>query len=529
MNETFLYTPASSHPDAVRYALVYPYTYAVSMSSLGYLSLFQQLDSTPEATVTRINTDNMSAESFNTIELAGFSFSFELDILEVLRILKTTGVALYSADRDEATPLIFAGGPVVMTNPEPYADFFDFFVIGEGEDILEDITIAIKSLRSVTSRAQKLVALAKMVPGLYVPSLYHFSYADTGEITAIESRVEGIPSLIEKRLASNMQNVVLSTPILTPDTIFANTLLVEVMRGCAHRCRFCLASYSMLPARGPDLEPLIAAIEKGFAYTQKIGLLGALIADHPQFEELCHFLNRHDNLQLSSASLRADTLTPLIANTFYKGGQKNVTLAIETGSESLRKRINKHLSTEAILTASKTLSEAGIPGLKLYGMVGLPDETPQDLDETVTLLKAVKKAAPSLRISLGCSTFVPKASTPFQWLRREDTKTLQKKQEFLRKSLVKTCDFRPSSPKWDYVQALFSRGDRRLSQFIEVFASQGANHGALNRTIKQLKACNTLPDLDWFALRERPQHEILPWELLFLGVSKAVLFKESGL
>ncbi len=530
--ETLLYQPVQPGADAVRVGLAYPYTYSVSMSSLGYLNLFRQLDIRPDVDAVRINTDNMATISLNQVELMGFSFSFELDILEVIRMLDFYQIPLYAKDRDNAIPLIFAGGPVVMTNPEPYADFFDFFIIGEGEEVLEDLINAYKRLRHVQNRDDLLLGLAQSVAGIYVPSLYEVEYASGGEITAITPKVEGIPFPVEKRFIADMDTVVSSSPILTKDTVFSNTFLVEVMRGCAHRCRFCLASYSMLPARGPSLDYIRERIEHGLQYTDKIGLLGVLIADHPDFDQLCDFLKAKEGIQVTAASLRADTLTPHIAETFKHGSQQTVTIAVETGSEKLRKRINKHLKTDAILNAASVTAEVGIPALKVYSMVGLPDEDQQDLQDTVDLMKQIKRENPRLKLHLGCSTFVPKAATPFQWMARESTRSLQDKHEFLRKSLVKTCDFRPTSPKWDYVQALFSRGDRRLSRFIVAFAQQGANLGALNRTLKLLRnqpGTVDLPPLDWYALRRREAQEILPWDSLFLGVSKEILYRESGL
>ncbi len=530
--ETYLYRPTPPEPGAIRMGLAYPYTYAVSMSSLGYLTLFKQLDQHPQVDITRLNTDNLQSQSIQGLELIGFSFSFELDILETLRMLEHYQIPLYASERQSEHPLIFAGGPVVITNPEPYADFFDFFLIGEGEELMNDLVNAFQKYRNLTNRRELLKALALEVRGLYVPSLYEVDYLPGGEIARMGPLEEGLPFPIEKRFIANMDTVIASSPILTEDTIFSNIFLVEVMRGCAHRCRFCLASYSMLPARGPSLSKIMECIETGLQYTSKIGLLGALIADHPEFDTLCDYLQTIENIQVSAASLRADTLTPNIARTFKHGKQQNITIAVETGSEKLRRRINKHLKTEAILNAASVSAQAGIPGLKIYGMAGLPDESWEDMEETVKLMKQLKKENPTLKLHLGCSTFVPKAATPFQWMAREETKTLQAKQEFLRKSLVKTCDFRPSSSKWDYVQALFSRGDRRLSAFIVEFYRQGGNLGALNRTLKQFKQSTAgvdLPSLDWYALRRRQPDEILPWDFLFLGVSKKTLYQESGL
>jgi radical SAM superfamily enzyme YgiQ (UPF0313 family) len=291
----------------------------------------------------------------------------------------------------------------------------------------------------------------------------------------------------------------------------------------------------MLPARGAGLGAIEAAIEEGLKHTPKIGLVGALIADHPEFEALCEKLlarmKQGENIRLSSASLRADTLSPVIAEAFKQGGQKQLTIAVESGSEWLRRRINKNLKESDIFKAAETVSQAGLKGLKIYGMVGLPDETDEDIDAMADLMRRLKKAFPKLEFHLGCSSFVPKAATPFQWMPRPDNSTIDKRFERLRKGTLKTCDFRPSSTKWDFVQAVFSRGDRRLAPVIERYGEIGASFGSLNRAVKALRAEGRIdfPNLEWYALRERPETEILPWDVLHLGVDKPILFKEGQL
>ncbi|MCA9841500.1 MAG: radical SAM protein [Cyanobacteria bacterium HKST-UBA03] len=516
-------------------AWLYPYTYPVAASALGYLSLFATLDQRRDVAIRRLTTDTLENESLHTDEALGVSFSFELDAIELIKALDTLGMPLFAADRDETAPLVFAGGPVVMTNPEPYADFFDFFLVGEGEATLGPLIDQLKALRGLP-KAQKLLKLAESVPGIYVPSLYRIDYEPGGPIQAITPCHDTLPLPIRKQYVGDMSATIASSPILSPDAYFANTFLVEVMRGCPHRCRFCLASYSMLPARGPDFGLIRQHIERGLQYTRKIGLVGALISEHPEFEALCDYLRTIPDLQIGSASLRADTLTDDIARTFVHGGQKTVTLAVESGSERLRKRINKHLSTDAILNAADVVARNGIPKLKLYMMVGLPDETPDDLEASIALVKTLKQTHPALNIQFGCSTHVPKAATPFQWVARETSTELGKKHRYLQKQLAHIAQFRPSSSKWDTLQAVLARGDRRLSRWLVEFVRQGANLGAINRASKALQDLNTgngglepIPPLAWYAERERPFNEVLAWDTLHLGVDKAVLYTESGL
>jgi len=536
--ETYLYQPVAPHADAVRIAMVYPAPYQIAMSSLGYLVLFQQMDINPDIDVRRIYADTLTEHNPKELEFMGLSFAFELDIVKVLDIYAAYDIPMFAKDRERHHPLIFAGGPVPMSNPEPFAEFFDFFLIGEGEEVMVKLMEAYRKYRDIPDREELIHRLAAEVSGLYAPGMYEVAYeGPDGPISAITPKYPDIPMPVQKQLIANMDDYIASTPIISDKAIFSNTLLVEVMRGCAHRCRFCLASYSMLgpmgsglpPARGGTIEKIIKIIENGIQYTDKVGLLGALVSDHPEFPALCDYLDAKEGLTISSSSLRVDTLTQQIANTFKKGGQKQLTLAIETGSERMRRRINKNLKHPQILEAAAMMSKAGLEGVKFYGMVGLPDEDDHDVELLADLLKEVRKENPKLKIHLGCSSFVPKAGTPFQWQPKISNKLVDQRFNILRKHLLKTADVRASSAKWDYFQAFLSRGDRRLSKLIVRFYELGGSLGSVNRAYKELKEEGKVdfPDLDWYALRERPENEILPWEMISLGVPKHILYKEG--
>jgi radical SAM superfamily enzyme YgiQ (UPF0313 family) len=536
--EVYLYQPVAPNADAIRLAMVYPAPYQIAMSSLGYLVLFQQLDLDPNVDARRIYADTLEQHNPKELEFMGFSFAFELDIVKVLDIFGAYDIPMFAKDREREHPLIFAGGPVPMSNPEPFAEFFDFFLIGEGEEMMPRLMEVYRKYRHLTDREELIHRLAAEVPGLYAPGMYEVQYeSPDGPIHAIVPKYDDIPFPIQKQLVANMDDFVASTPIISDKAIFSSTLLVEVMRGCAHRCRFCLASYSMLgpmgsglpAARGGTIEKVIERIERGIQYTDKVGLLGALISDHPDFPVLCDYLDAKEGLTISSSSLRVDTLTPQIANTFKKGGQKQLTLAIETGSERMRRRINKNLKHDQILKAAAMMSEAGLEGVKFYGMVGLPDEDDRDVELLADLLKEVRKDNPKLKIHLGCSSFVPKGGTPFQWQPKISNKVVDQRFSILRKSLLKVADVRASSAKWDYFQAFLSRGDRRLSKLIVRFYELGGSLGSVNRAFKELSEEGKVdfPDLDWYALRERPETEILPWDMISLGVPKHILYKEG--
>ncbi len=532
--EIYLYDPTPPNADAVNLGFMYPASYQIALSSLGYLILFKGMDQDPMVNVSRVYMDTLSDYDPRQFELMGFSFSFELDVVAILKTFETYKIPFFSKDRERSHPLIFAGGPVPMSNPEPFADFFDFFLIGEGEEMMGELTRSYKKHEHLSDREELIRRIAAEVPGLYVPNLYNVEYEDNnGPIKSITPKYDDIPPVVQKRLIENMDNFVASSPIISDKAIFANKFLVEVMRGCAHRCRFCLASYSMLPARGPSAERIIQTIDQGLQHTDKLGLLGALISNHPNFDDICAHLHKkldaNPDLNISASSLRVDTITEDIVRTFVRGHQKQLTVAIETGSEKLRRRINKNLPHEKIIQCAETAKAGGLKSLKFYGMVALPDETPEDIDETVALMKEVKKAAPGLEIILGSSSFVPKGGTPFQWMSRPDNKEVDARFKRLKKGLIKTCDVRATSAKWDFFQAFLSRGDRRLSKLLVRFYEHGGSLGHINRAMKELKAEGKLdfPELDWYALRERPESEVLPWDTINLGVPRDILYKES--
>ncbi|MEM0951246.1 MAG: radical SAM protein [Cyanobacteria bacterium P01_H01_bin.74] len=536
--EHYLYKPVPPSPDAIGLGMMYPASYQIAMSSLGYLVLFKNVDINPNVDARRIYADTLNDHNPADLPLMGFSFAFELDIAQILETFKTYDIPFLARDRMRNHPLIFAGGPVPMSNPEPFADFFDFFLIGEGEEMMAQLVDAYTRYQDIDERELLIRKLASAVKGLYAPSLYEVSYTSTdGPIASITPRFEDVPFPVEKQIVSNMDDFVATSPIISEKAIFSNTFLVEVMRGCAHRCRFCLASYTMLgpmgsgipAARGGTIETVINHIEAGIQYTNKVGLIGALISDHPEFSALCEYFDSKTDLTVSSSSLRVDTLTPQIANTFKKAGQKQLTLAIEAGSDRMRRRINKNLNHQQILDAAATMHAAGYDSVKLYGMVGLPDETDEDVLQLAELIKTIKKQNAGMNVVLGCSSFVPKGGTPFQWQPKVENRMVDHRFALLRKSLAKISDFRPSSAKWDYFQAFLSRGDRRLAPLLIRFYELGGRLGSLNKAYKDLKndGLNHFPDPDWYALRERPEDEILPWEAINLGTPKHILYREG--
>ena len=529
--EKFIYKPVTKNKDAIPVWLCFPSTYMIGMSSLGYLSLFRILDENPEIYPERVFTDTEKTEiSPNQVEMIGFSFSFELDFLGVFKIFEKYKIPFEAKDRTPDHPIIFGGGPVLTANPEPYADFFDVILLGDGEEILNELIETYKSIKYLNNKEDILARLAN-IPGVYVPSLYKVDYNQDLTIKSIQRTRKDIPESIKRRCHEDLQKY-LHSPIITHKSMFPDMFLVEIARGCPRRCRFCLASYLNFPARYPKYDDIINAIDLGLQNSHKIGLLGALIAEHPDFDKICKYLLKRrekEDFEISVSSLRADLILPETVKMLVEGGQRNTTIAAEAGSERLRRFINKNLDESQIADSVKIARENGLSGLKIYGMIGLPTETQDDIDELISLMKKLKNDNKGFKLTLSISSFVQKAQTPFQWEKREANKILQEKNDYLKKELAKAkIDFKPTSIKWGYVQSVLSMGDRRLSSLIKKVYRYNGTLGSWGRSYKELKEETDLniPALDWYALREKPYDETLPWEMLDSGIDKAILQKE---
>jgi radical SAM superfamily enzyme YgiQ (UPF0313 family) len=448
--------------------------------------------------------------------------SWELDYVNIFNLLESLNIPLRASNRTENHPLVFGGGPVLTANPEPFADFFDVVLLGDGEILLSSFIDAYQEVRNAT-RKVKLNRLAQ-VPGIYIPSLYDVEYAsDDGEIKSIHPLDSHIPAVIQKQTYRG--NTLSASTVVTEKAAWENIFMVEVVRSCPEMCRFCLASYLTLPFRTASLEKsLIPAIEQGLKVTNRLGLLGASVTQHPEFSELLDYISqpKYDDVRLSVASVRTNTVTEKLAATLAKRDTRSLTIAVESGSENLRQIINKKLDNEEIIQAAVNAKAGGLSSLKLYGMVGIPGEESEDLDATVAMMKAVKKAAFGLRLTLGCSTFVPKSHTPFQWF--GVNKQSEKRLQFLQKQLKpQGIDFRPESYNWSIIQTLLSRGDRRLSHLLELTRGFGDSLGSYKRAFKELKG--KIPDLDFYVYSHWSTEKILPWNHLQGPLPQSTLIK----
>jgi len=507
------------------------------MSNLGFQTVYAQLNRMDHVVCERAfftedylgSKGPMSIESgraFRDFDIIAFSVSFENDFPNILNILRSGGIPWLSDQRSDNHPLIAGGGIVCFSNPEPIAPFFDLFFLGESEAMLDKF---FQFFDPAMDRHENLRALARHVPGIYVPAFYEVSYHDDGTLSSFDP-TEDVPKKIPKIHAGDISAFSTTSTLLTRDTTFGDTFLIEVSRGCAHGCRFCSAGFLYRPPRFRPWIQLVENLDAGSCLTSQVGLMGAAVSDHPDIEKLCAVAHEK-NLQLSFSSLRADSLSGELIQALKKSRIKTATIAPDAGSQRMLNVINKGITSDHIFSALETVVAAGIPNLKLYFMVGLPTETTEDVQAIVTMCKKIKhgflkSSRPRKRIgdiTVSLNSFVPKPVTPFQWTAMDDVSSLKKKIKMVKDGLKKIPNIKVHAdiPRWAFLQGLFSRGDRKISMLI----AQGVdNRENWPKTFKE-----SVLNPDFYVVRKRMDHEMFPWDFIEHGVNKSYLLREYHL
>ena len=520
-------------------AIVYPNTYFVGMSNLGLHIIYEEINLRNDSVCERIflpekkeleaydktKTPLMSVETqrpMHQFDVVAFDVTFEMDYFHIPLMLRHGRVPIMGKDRTEFDPIVIAGGPCATFNPEPFADFIDAFIIGEGEGIVSRVLDIIRDGKMEGLDRHTILRQLADISGVYVPSLYVPIYSEDGEFKGYDI-AEGVPKTIKRHF--EMLTSGGETVVATNYTEFGAMYIIEVARGCGRHCRFCMAGYCFRVPRVRPLDILKEGVERAEKLGKKVGLMGAAISDYPEVDELVNYIRSKD-MRYSCASLRADSLTQAVVDGLADSGQKTITIAPETGSERLRRVINKGISEEHLQNAATLSAKSGIQHMRLYIMIGLPTETDEDIEAIVGLAERtqahIEKVGCKGRLTLSINPFIPKPFTPFQWMAMDNQKVVEKKLQYIKKALQKNrrIEVLVESPKEAYIQGVLARGDRRLGA---VIAACAADRGS--KSFKsEMKAAGL--DMDNMNYRERSFDEFLPWSHLDMGMQEGYLEME---
>ncbi|MBM3818144.1 MAG: radical SAM protein [Acidimicrobiia bacterium] len=530
------------HGGRLKVALAFPNTYFVGMSNLGFQTMYRLFNAEEDIVCERVflppkselaaqlaaGTPLVTIESQTPVadfDVFAFSVSFEWDYTNVLSMLRLAGVPARAEHRGVRDPLVVIGGAVTFVNPEPLAPFADVIAAGEGEVLVPSLLSAFQAASDRDDLLRRLAAER----GFYIPSFYDVRFGEDGTIAAYEPKAgTGAPPVVKKAALKTTEAVdPPATTIFTPETEFGSRFLVEVVRGCANLCRFCWAGYNYLPVRAFPKDRILELAERARPHSNRAGLVSIALCDHPEIEEI---LTRLAGMgySISPASLRLDDLTPTIVRLLRGSGERTLTIAPETGSDRLRRVINKTITNDEILSAAEMIFSNGIENLKLYFMIGLPTETDDDLvairDLTLQLrdimLRHARGRGQVGRIVGSVNPLVPKPGTAYQWLAMEDDRSIDRRIKRMRALMagIDNVYFNIKSERHSFYQALLSLGDRRVAPAIEAAERNGGNWRAA--------VAEAGVDADFFVFRDRSQDAVLPWDIIDGGMKSGFFRSE---
>lgn len=537
-------------------ALAFPDVYEIAMSFLGFQILYGVINEHEDALAERVYAPWIDLETLmrenhiplfslethrpaQDFDFIGFTLQYEMSYSNILNMLDLAGVSLLQSERRDNEPFVMAGGPCAF-NPEPLADFFDFFVLGEAEVVILEVVAAHKAWRKEKGSRQNFLQQVARIPGVYVPSFYQVTYDAQGLIHHVEPQHESIPSKITKRIVKDLDAAPYPTAPIVPNVeAVHDRISLEIFRGCTRGCRFCQAGSVYRPVREKSLERLkqqAQALVKNTGYDE-ISLSSLSTSDYSAIQELIGDLNcclSSQGVGISLPSLRTDTYSIELAKEVQKVRKSGLTLAPEAGSQRLRDVINKQVCANDLYAAVAAAYAEGWKRVKLYFMIGLPTETYQDLDGIVEMAHKVSTIGDRpLKVTVSTASFVPKPHTPFQWVPQLSRVELEKRQGYLlekfRKHRHVKYNYHEADVSW--LEAVFARGDRRLGSVLAIAHQLGCKYDGWDEHFDfsaWMKAFDIAGiDPAFYANRHRSYDEVLPWAHLDSGVSSTFLRKES--
>ena len=542
----------------LRIALAFPDVYEVGMSHLGLRILYQILNNMDDVAAERVfapwpdmerqmETEGTRLATLETAtplaecQILAFTLQYELSYTNIINMMRLAGIPLLAAERDSSHPLLLAGGPCAY-NPEPLAPFFDAVLLGDGEEAIVEIAGAVLASRSAgDARAALLERLAK-IEGIYIPAFFTPRYNSNGTIAGITA-LKPDQSSIRRRFLSDLDSASYPTePVVPFMKTVHDRVAIEIARGCTRGCRFCQAGYIYRPLRERSPDTILELAEKALHATgyDEISLLSLSSGDYSCVSPLItRLMQRYaeERIAVSLPSLRVGTLTDDLINEIKKVRKTGFTLAPEAGSERLRKVINKGITEADLLETAFNVYRAGWRSIKLYFMIGLPGETPEDVEHISILARQVKdqakRAGTSGEVGVSVSNFVPKAHTPFQWEPQISIDQIRELQYQLHGDLKKRkLNFKWQDAALSFMEGVFARGDRRLAPVLIRAVEMGCrfdgwgDHFSLDRWMRAFGECDIQPE--WY-LRGRELDEVLPWQHLDCGVTRDFLIKEREL